>query len=63
MKNVGMVDRVIRVLIGIIGVSLVFFGPQTLWGWLGIVPLATGAMNFCPLYSILGINTCPLKKG
>jgi hypothetical protein len=39
----------------------VFVGPQTAWGWVGLVPLATGLVGFCPLYSILGINTCSLR--
>lgn len=53
----GSIDRVLRLLIGAIGIALVFFGPQTLWGWLGVIPLFTGAINFCPLYKILGIST------
>lgn len=57
MKNMGSIDRVLRLLIGAIGIALVFFGPQTLWGWLGVIPLFTGAINFCPLYKILGIST------
>jgi len=43
-------------------VALVFVGPKTPWGWLGIVPLATGLLGSCPLYSVLGINTCGLKS-
>jgi len=61
MKNIGNIDKVLRLLIGIIGISLVFFGPQTVWGWIGLVPLLTGAISFCPLYKILGLNTCPIK--
>jgi len=57
MKNIGVVDKGLRILIGIIGVTLVFFGPQTVWGWLGLVPLLTGLINFCPLYKLLGIST------
>lgn len=57
MKNIGSIDKVLRLLIGIIGISLVFFGPHTLWGWLGIIPLLTGAVNFCPLYRIIGLST------
>lgn len=62
MKNVGNVDKVIRILLGLVLIALVFVGPQTPWGWIGIVPLATGLIGFCPLYSILGINTCGTKK-
>ncbi|PHR83976.1 MAG: hypothetical protein COA59_08485 [Colwellia sp.] len=61
MKNIGNLDRVLRLLIGVIGVGLVFFGPQTTWGWLGLVPLLTGLINFCPLYKVLGINTLSSK--
>jgi len=62
MKNIGNIDKVLRLLIGIVGISLVFFGPQTVWGWIGLVPLLTGAISFCPLYKILGLNTCPIKS-
>jgi len=61
MKNIGNVDKWLRILIGIIGVVLVFFGPATAWGWLGLVPLITGLINFCPLYKILGINSLTSK--
>ncbi|MCL6415581.1 DUF2892 domain-containing protein [Aestuariirhabdus sp. Z084] len=58
MNNIGKVDRTLRVVIGLILLSLVFVGPQTPWGWIGLVPLLTGAISFCPLYRILGVNTC-----
>jgi len=61
--NEGTVDRALRVIAGAVLISLVFIGPQTPWGWLGIVPLATGLIGSCPVYSLLGINTCPMKKG
>ena len=51
-----------RIIAGIVLIALVFVGPQTNWGWIGIVPLATGLVGFCPLYRILGINTCPLSQ-
>ena len=57
MKNVGTVDKVIRVILGLVLIALVFAGPQTPWGWIGIIPLATGLIGFCPLYSVFGINT------
>jgi hypothetical protein len=60
-RNVGNVDRVLRSAIGVVLVSLVFVGPQTLWGLIGIVPLATAALGTCPLYTLLGISTCRLK--
>jgi len=57
-RNEGNVDRVLRVIAGIVLISLVFVGPQTVWGWIGLVPLVTGLVGTCPLYSALGINTC-----
>lgn len=60
--NEGTLDRALRVIAGIVLISLVFVGPETPWGWLGIVPLATGLIGSCPLYSLLGINTCPMKR-
>lgn len=61
-KNMGSADRVIRVVIGLVLLSLVFVGPQTPWGWIGIIPLVTAAIGVCPLYSIIGIKTCPTKR-
>lgn len=61
-KNEGTIDRVLRVIAGLVLLSLVFIGPQTMWGLIGIVLLATGLIGFCPLYSIFGINTCPMKN-
>ena len=61
-KNEGNIDRVIRVILGLVLLSLVFVGPQIWWGLIGIVPLATGLVGSCPLYSIVGINTCPMKS-
>lgn len=56
-KNVNSIDQVIRIVTGAVLVSLVFVGPQTPWGWIGIVLIATGFMNFCPIYRMLGIST------
>lgn len=61
-KNEGTIDRALRVIAGLVLLSLVFIGPQTMWGLIGIVPLVTGLIGICPLYSILGINTCPMKN-
>jgi hypothetical protein len=61
-KNEATFDRVIRVVLGLVGVSLVFVGPQTPWGWVGLVPLLTGLLGSCPVYTLLGIGTCPVKK-
>ena len=60
--NEGTIDRILRVLVGIGLISIVFVGPKTPWGWIGVVPLVTGLVGMCPLYSILGINTCPTKR-
>jgi len=60
--NEGTADRVVRVIVGLVLVSLVFIGPQTAWGWIGLVPIATGLSGRCPAYSIFGINTCSMKQ-
>lgn len=57
MVNEGAVDRVVRVIVGLAVLSLTFVGPHTRWGLVGIVPLATGLVGFCPLYRVLGIRT------
>ena len=62
MTNEGTIDRVLRVVVGLVLISLVFVGPQTPWGWIGVVPLLTGVIGFCPAYRIFGISTCPMKK-
>ncbi|MFC4257750.1 DUF2892 domain-containing protein [Marinobacter lacisalsi] len=62
MKNEGKIDRTLRVLVGLVLLSLVFVGPQSLWGLIGLVPLLTGLVGFCPLYRVLGLNTCPLNN-
>jgi hypothetical protein len=58
-KNVGHVDRIARIGVGLILLALVFVGPKTPWGWIGWVPLLTGLIRWCPLYALLGFNTCP----
>lgn len=59
--NVGSVDRVLRIVVGLVLIALVFVGPKTPWGWLGLIPLATGFLRTCPLYSLIGVNTCGTK--
>lgn len=61
-KNIGSVDRIGRVILGVVGLSLVFVGPKTMWGYLGLIPLITAGLSFCPLYPILGISTCSIDK-
>ena len=64
-KNAGSIDRVIRVVVGLALIGMTLTGAIGVWGWIGIVPIATAAMGFCPLYTLLGMNTCPMetKKG
>lgn len=57
------IERVLRVVVGLAAISLVFVGPQTPWGWLGLVPLLTGLLGTCPLYTLLGMRTCPVTSG
>lgn len=61
-RNEGNFDRALRIIAGLALLALVFVGPQKPWGWIGIVPLATGLVGFCPLYRLLGINTCAIKS-
>lgn len=56
-KNMGTVDRVLRAIVGLGLIALVFVGPQTPWGWIGLVPLATVVLSWCPAYSLLKIRT------
>lgn len=60
--NEGKVDRILRVVAGLGLLSLAFVGPQTAWGYVGLVPLLTGAIGFCPLYKVFGFDTCPLHS-
>ncbi len=62
MTNEGTIDRAVRIVLGLGLISLVFIGPQSPLGYLGLVPLATGLIGFCPLYKIFGLSTCPLPK-
>jgi membrane-associated protease RseP (regulator of RpoE activity) len=62
-RNEGVVDRVLRVFVGLAVISLVFVGPQTPWAWLGLVPLVTGLVGYCPVYALLGIRTCKVTTG
>jgi hypothetical protein len=61
MCNVGGIDRVLRIFVGLALISLVFIGPKVIWGWVGVVPLLTGIFKFCPAYKLIGVNTCPTK--
>lgn len=61
--NVGGLDRVLRIVIGLVLVGLAATGTVGLWGWLGLVPLATGLVGWCPPYAMFGWNTCARRQG
>lgn len=60
--NVGSIDRIARVVIGLVLIGLALTGTIGAWGWIGVVPLITAAIGNCPLYSVLGFSTCPVKS-
>jgi hypothetical protein len=60
-KNIGSVERIIRVVIGLIIFSLAFVGPASPWAFFGLIPVITGLIGWCPPYAIFGINTCKIK--
>jgi hypothetical protein len=61
-KNVGSIDRIARILLGLILIGLAATGQIGSWGYIGVIALATGLFSFCGLYTLLGINTCSVKK-
>ncbi|MCF3973221.1 YgaP family membrane protein [Paracoccus salsus] len=61
-RNEGNIDRALRIIVGLVLLSLVFVGPQSMWGLIGLVPLATGLIGWCPAYTLLGIRTCPARR-
>lgn len=60
--NVGVVDRILRIVAGLVLITLAATGIIGLWGWIGIAPLLTGIFGFCPAYALFGMSTCPMKK-
>ncbi len=60
--NVGGIDRIARIVFGLVLIALAATGTIGAWGWVGLMPLATGAIGFCPLYPLIGLSTCPLKQ-
>ena len=60
MKNVGTIDRVARVVVGLVLIALVFVGPQSPWGWIGVIPVLTALVGFCHAYRLFGIRTCKI---
>jgi fatty acid desaturase len=60
--NVGTIDRIARVILGLALIALVLTGTIGVWGWIGVVPLLTAALGTCPLYTVFGWSTCPMKR-
>ncbi len=60
--NVGTIDRVLRAVVGLVLITLAATGTVGVWGWIGVVPLLTSIFSFCPVYALLGMNTCPAPK-
>jgi len=60
--NVGGIDKILRIVVGLALIAWALFANGPVWAWIGVVPLATGLFNFCPLYSILGANSCKIKQ-
>lgn len=61
-KNIGNIERMLRIVVGLVLIGLAVTGTVGLWGWIGLLPLATGLMGWCPPYALLGWNTCPMKN-
>jgi hypothetical protein len=61
-SNVGSIDSTLRIAAGLVLIGLTLSGQIGLWGWIGVVPLATGSFKFCPAYVLFGLSTCPMKK-
>ncbi|MBL8702097.1 MAG: DUF2892 domain-containing protein [Alphaproteobacteria bacterium] len=59
-RNVGTIDRVLRVVVGLALIGLAATGKIGVWGWIGVVPVLTALVGFCPAYTLLGLTTCPL---
>jgi len=62
LRNVGLTDRIIRVVVGVVLIALVFVGPRTAWGWIGLVPLISGLVGYCPGYQLFHFSTNPLPR-
>lgn len=61
-RNEHAIERVIRVALGLGLLAIAFVGPKTAWGFVGVIPLATGLVGSCPLYTLFGISTCPIAR-
>ena len=60
--NEGTIDRALRIIAGLVLIALALTGTVGAWGWIGVVPLATGLIGWCPAYTLLGFSTCPMKS-
>lgn len=60
-SNVGGIDRILRIVLGLALIAMTLMGTIGIWGWIGVVPLLTGAIGSCPAYTLLGISSCPMK--
>jgi hypothetical protein len=60
--NVGGIDRILRIVIGLALIALTVTGTIGAWGWIGVVPVLTAALGFCPLYTVLGFSSCPVNR-
>lgn len=60
--NEHAIDRVLRVIAGLVLITLAATGSVGMWGWIGVLPLITGIIGFCPAYALFGMSTCPMKK-
>jgi len=61
-SNEGAIDRALRIVVGLVLIGLTLSGTIGVWGWIGVVPLLTGSIGFCPAYAIFGMSTCDMKK-
>jgi hypothetical protein len=61
-SNVGGIDRILRIVLGLALIGMTLAGFIGVWGWIGVVPLLTGAVGFCPLYPLIGFSSCPVKR-
>jgi hypothetical protein len=61
-RNVGLTDRVVRIVLGLVLLAMVFVGPKIIWGWLGVYPLVTGILGICPIANLFRIDTRPPKR-